>query len=89
MKVKKVAVTAAVCAALMGTQAVVAEEQRFAAEGMDFAFDDAKVSSAQMNELSGSEMDETVGSRTHQDLQSFFNYQNLIHACMNAYPGPC
>ena len=64
MKVKKVAVTAAVCAALMGTQASFAEEQPFAAEGIDFAFDDAQVSSVEMNELSGSEMDETVGALT-------------------------
>jgi hypothetical protein len=61
MKVKKVAVTAAVCAALMGSQASFAEEQPFAAEGMGFAFDDAQVSSVQMSELSGSEMDETEG----------------------------
>jgi len=62
MKVKKVAVTAAVCAALMGSQASFAEEQPFAAEGMGFAFDDAQGSSVEMSELSGSEMDETEGA---------------------------
>ena len=61
MKVKKVAVTAAVCAALMGSQASLAEEQLFPTEGMNFAFDDAKVSSVGMSELSGMEMDATEG----------------------------
>ncbi|RUM92402.1 MAG: hypothetical protein DSZ28_09680 [Thiothrix sp.] len=61
MKVKKVAVTAAVCAALLGSQGVMAEEQPLAAEGMDFAFDNAQVFSVQMSELSGSEMDATEG----------------------------
>ncbi|RUM92396.1 MAG: hypothetical protein DSZ28_09650 [Thiothrix sp.] len=69
MKVKKVAVTAAVCAALMGSQASFAEEQPLAAEGMDFAFDDAQVSSVQVSELSGLEMDETKGANGCQDLQ--------------------
>jgi len=73
MKVKKVAVTAAVCAALMGTQAVLAEEQPFAAEGMDFAFDDAKVTSVQMSELSGVEMEETVGAWSWSDLNNYGN----------------
>jgi hypothetical protein len=62
MKVKKVAVTAAVCAALLGSQGVMAEEQPIGAEGMDFAFDDAQVSSVQMSELSGVEMEETEGA---------------------------
>jgi hypothetical protein len=62
MKVKNVAVTVAVCAALMGSQGVLAEEQPFQAEGMDFAFDDAKVVSVQMSELSGTEMEETEGA---------------------------
>jgi hypothetical protein len=53
--------TVAVCAALMGSQGVLAEEQPFQAEGMDFAFDDAKVASVEMSELSGAEMDETEG----------------------------
>jgi len=64
MKVKKVAVTAAVCAALLGSQGVMAEEQPIAAEGMNFAFDDAQVSSVEMSKLSGVEMDETVGALT-------------------------
>ena len=63
MKVKNLAVTAAVCAALMGTQGVMAEEQPIGAEGMDFAFDNAQVSSVEMSELSGVEMDETEGSK--------------------------
>jgi len=63
MKVKKVAVTAAVCAALLGSQGVMAEEQPIGAEGMGFAFDDAQVSSVEMSELSGVEMDETKGSK--------------------------
>jgi Zn-dependent protease len=46
----------------MGSQGVLAEEQPFQAEGMDFAFDDAQVASVQMSELSGSEMDETEGA---------------------------
>ncbi|RUM92397.1 MAG: hypothetical protein DSZ28_09655 [Thiothrix sp.] len=62
MKVKKVAVTAAVCAALLGSQGVMAEEQPIGAEGMGFAFDDAQVSSVQMSKLSGSEMEETEGA---------------------------
>jgi len=62
MKVKKVAVTAAVCAALLGSQGVMAEEQPIAAEGMDFAFDNAQVFSVQMSELSGTEMEETEGA---------------------------
>ncbi|RUM92399.1 MAG: hypothetical protein DSZ28_09665 [Thiothrix sp.] len=62
MKVKKVAVTAAVCAALLGSQGVMAEEQAIGAEGMGFAFDDAQVFSVQMSELSGSEMDATEGA---------------------------
>jgi hypothetical protein len=62
MKMKKVAVTAAVCAALLGSQGVMAEEQPIGAEGMDFAFDDAQVSSVQMSELSGAEMDATEGA---------------------------
>jgi len=62
MKVKNVAVTAAVCAALMGTQGVMAEEQPIGAEGMDFAFDNAEVSSVEMSELDSSEMDETKGA---------------------------
>ena len=57
MKLKKVAVTAAVCSALMGPQAVVAEE-----EDTGFAFDNAQVSSLEMSELSGSEMDATRGA---------------------------
>jgi len=40
----------------------MAEEQPLAAEGMDFAFDDAQVSSVEMSELSGVEMDETKGA---------------------------
>jgi len=64
MKVKKVAVTVAVCAALMGGQACFAEEQPFAVGGMGFAFDGAKVSSVQMSELSGLEMEETEGAWT-------------------------
>jgi hypothetical protein len=62
MKMKKVAVTAAVCAALLGSQGVMAEEQPIGAEGMDFAFDDAQVSSVEMSELSGTEMDATEGA---------------------------
>jgi len=62
--VKKVAVTAAVCAALIGSQGVMAEEQPIGAEGMGFAFDDAQASSVQMSELSGSEMEETEGAFT-------------------------
>jgi len=62
MKVKKLAVTAAVCAALMGTQGVMAEEQPIGAEGMDFAFENGKVSSVQVSELNGTEMDETEGA---------------------------
>ena len=62
MKVKNVAVAAAVCAALVGSQASLAEEQPIAAEGMDFAFDDAEVSSVEMSELSGVEMEETEGA---------------------------
>ena len=64
MKVKKVAVTATVCAALMGSQTSFAEEQPFAAEGMNFAFDDAKVSSVKMSELSELEMEKTEGAWT-------------------------
>ena len=62
MKVKKVAVTAAVCAALLGSQGVMAEEQPIGAEGMGFAFDDVRVSSVEMSELSGTEMEETEGA---------------------------
>jgi len=64
MKVNKVAVTAAVCVALMGSQAGFAEEQPFAEEGMGFAFDDGEVSSVEMSELSGVEMEETLGALT-------------------------
>ena len=59
MKVEKVALAAAVCAALMGTQAVLAEKQPLR---MGFAFDSAEVSSVEMLELSGAEMEETVGA---------------------------
>ena len=64
MKVKNVAVTvtAVVCAALVGTQGVMAEEQPTGAEDMGFAFDNAEVASAEMSELSGAEMDETEGA---------------------------
>jgi hypothetical protein len=62
MKVKKVAVTAAVCAALLGSQGVMAEEQPIGAEGMDFAFDDAGVTSVQVSELGATEMSETEGA---------------------------
>jgi len=64
MKVKRVAVTATVCAALLGSgsQGVMAEEQSIGAEGMDFAFDNAQVSSVEMSELSGVEMEETEGA---------------------------
>ena len=47
----------------MGSQASFAEEQPFPAEGMGFAFDNAEVSSVEMSELSGSEMDETEGAK--------------------------
>lgn len=57
MKLKKVAVTAAVCSALIGPQVVVSEE-----EGTGFAFDNAQVSSVEMSELSSSEMDATRGA---------------------------
>ena len=40
----------------------MAGEQPFTEEGMDFAFYDAKVSSVDMSELSGTEMDETEGA---------------------------
>jgi len=45
----------------MINQVFIAEEQPFSSDGMDFAFDDAQVSSVEMSELSGSEMDETEG----------------------------
>jgi hypothetical protein len=65
MKVKKVAVTAAVCAALLGSQGVMAEEQPIGAEGMDFVFDDAEVSSVEILELSGMEMEVTKGASSY------------------------
>jgi hypothetical protein len=60
MKVKKVALAAAVCAALMSTLGVAAEDQPFPAEGMGFAFDTSEIS--RVSELSGDEMDETEGA---------------------------
>ena len=59
MKVKKVVFAAVVCAALMSTQAVLAEEQPLR---MGFAFDNAEVSSVEMLELNGTEMEETEGA---------------------------
>jgi len=41
----------------------MAEEQPIGAEGMDFAFDNAEVSSVEMSELSGVEMEETEGAK--------------------------
>ena len=69
MKVKKVAVTAVVCAVLMSIQAVVEDEKPFPAEGMGFAFVNSEGSSVQVSELSGPEMDETKGASSCQELQ--------------------
>jgi hypothetical protein len=89
MKVKKVAVTAAVCAALMGSQASFAEEQPFAAEGMGFAFDDAQGSSVEMSELSGSEMEKTKGALTMSNGGNWGNTftQTGIGAMPGVYTG--
>jgi hypothetical protein len=62
MKVKQLAVTVAVCAALMVAQDVIAEERSITAERMDYAFNDAQDSSVRISELSNVEMDETEGA---------------------------
>ena len=85
MKVKNVAVTAAVCAALMGSQATFAEEQP---EGMDFAFDNAEGSSVQMSELSGSEMDETEGAWVYPALNGGVGLLTSTGAYLVTSPNP-
>ena len=59
----------------------MAEEQPIGAEGMGFVFDNAKMSSVQMSELSDSEMNKTRGANYCQDLQA----QGYFIGCLDDF----